>query len=156
MQNGPMTGFVAAVFALVAAGGAPAQQAGNSWKPDGNVEFVVGAGAGGENDPIARAIQHVLTNGRQVDSMTGLNKPGAAQTIAIGYLAGKKGDANEIGLPSGSFACSELHRPRGLTVRWQTIPRYVSKVWRSSPPIPTPCWYRTDSPLSRSHSGPAR
>ena len=103
MQNGPMTGFVAAVFALVAAGGAPAQQAGNSWKPDGNVEFVVGAGAGGENDRIARAIQHVLTNGRQVDSMTVLNKPGAAQTIAIGYLAGKKGDANEIGLASGSF-----------------------------------------------------
>src|SRR6266446_3746064 len=103
MQNGQMTGFVAAVFALVAAGGAPAQQAGNSWKPDGNVEFVVGAGAGGENDRIARAIQHVLTNGRQVDSMTVLNKPGAAQTIAIGYLAGKKGDANEIGLASGSF-----------------------------------------------------
>src|SRR5712672_1398357 len=101
MQNGPMTGFVAAVFALVAAGGAPAQQAGNSWKPDGNVEFVVGAG--GENDRIARAIQHVLTNGREVDSMTVLNKPGAAQTIAISYLAGKKGDANEIGLASGSF-----------------------------------------------------
>src|SRR6516165_2270114 len=103
MQNGPMTGFVAAVFALVAAGGAQAQQAGNLWKPDGNVEFVVGAGAGGENDRIARAIQHVLTNGRLVESMTVLNKPGAAQTIAIGYLAGKKGDANEIGLASGSF-----------------------------------------------------
>ena len=100
MQNGPMTGFVAAVFALVAAGSAPAQQAG---KPDGNVEFVVGAGAGGEIDRIARAIQHVLTNGRLVESMTVLNKPGAAQTIAIGYLAGKKGDANEIGLASGSF-----------------------------------------------------
>src|SRR5260221_2434037 len=96
MQNGPMTGFVAAVFALVAAGGAQTQQAGNSWKPDGNVEFVVGAGAGGENDRIASAIQHVLTNGRQVDSMTVLHKPGAVQTIAIGYLAGEKRVANEI------------------------------------------------------------
>ena len=35
--------------------------------------------------------------------MTVLNKPGAAQTIAINYLAGKKGDANTIGLASGSF-----------------------------------------------------
>jgi putative tricarboxylic transport membrane protein len=35
--------------------------------------------------------------------MTVLNRPGAAQTIAITYLAGKKGDANEIGLASGSF-----------------------------------------------------
>src|SRR5258708_14924471 len=101
MQNGPMTGFVAAVFALVAAGGAPAQQAGNSWKPDGNVEFVVGAGAGGENDRIARAIQHVLTNGRQVDSMTVLNKPGAAQIIEICYLSGKNSSATELRFTAG-------------------------------------------------------
>ena len=76
---------------------------GNAWHPEGNVEFVVGAGAGGENDRIARAIQHVLTKEHLVDSMTVLNRPGAAQTIAINYLAGKKGDANVIGLASGSF-----------------------------------------------------
>ena len=35
--------------------------------------------------------------------MTVLNRPGAAQTIAINYLASKKGDANTIGLASGSF-----------------------------------------------------
>ena len=35
--------------------------------------------------------------------MTVLNRPGAAQTIAISYLAQKKGDGNEIGLASGSF-----------------------------------------------------
>ena len=73
------------------------------WAPDGNVEFVVGAGAGGENDRIARAIQHALTKEHLVHSMTVLNRPGAAQTIAISYLAGKKGDANAIGLASGSF-----------------------------------------------------
>ena len=74
-----------------------------AWRPEGNVEFVVGAGAGGENDRIARAIQHALTKQHLVDSMTVLNRPGAAQTIAINYLAGKKGDANTIGLASGSF-----------------------------------------------------
>jgi putative tricarboxylic transport membrane protein len=103
MQNRPMTALAAAILALVSVPGAQAQQAGGSWKPEGNVEFVVGAGAGGENDRIARAIQHVLTKEHLVDSMTVLNRPGAAQTIAINYLASKKGDANVIGLASGSF-----------------------------------------------------
>jgi len=80
---------------------AHAQQTG--WKPEGNVEFVVGAGAGGENDRIARAIQHVLLKEKLVESMTVLNRPGAVQTIAINHLAQRKGDANEIGLASGSF-----------------------------------------------------
>jgi putative tricarboxylic transport membrane protein len=103
MQNRPMTALAAAILALVSVPGAQAQQTGVSWKPEGNVEFVVGAGAGGENDRIARAIQHVLTKEHLVDSMTVLNRPGAAQTIAINYLASKKGDANAIGLASGSF-----------------------------------------------------
>jgi putative tricarboxylic transport membrane protein len=80
-----------------------AQPAGAGWKPSGNVEFVVGAGAGGENDRIARAIQRALTKEHLVDSMTVLNKPGAGQIIAMNYLAAKNGDANEIGLASGSF-----------------------------------------------------
>jgi putative tricarboxylic transport membrane protein len=104
MQIRRVAALVTAMAVLV--GGvarAPAQQAITSWKPDGNVEFVVGAGAGGENDRIARAIQHALARDHLVDSMTVLNRPGAAQTIAINYLASKKGDANAIGLASGSF-----------------------------------------------------
>src|SRR5580693_10131643 len=84
-------------------GAAQAQQPAASWKPTGNVEFVVGAGPGGENDRIARAIQRVLTKQHLVDSMSVVNKPGAGQIIAMNYLAGKKGDPNEIGLVSGSF-----------------------------------------------------
>jgi putative tricarboxylic transport membrane protein len=92
------------VFVLLSAvPGAKAQQTSTAWKPGGNVEFVVGAGAGGENDRIARAIQRALTKEHLVDSMTVLNKPGAGQIVAMNYLAGKSGDANEIGLASGSF-----------------------------------------------------
>jgi putative tricarboxylic transport membrane protein len=94
--------IAAAVLASVATS-AQAQKAATPWTPEGNVEFVVGAGAGGENDRIARAIQHALGKEHLVESMTVLNRPGAAQTIAINYLAGKKGDANVIGLASGSF-----------------------------------------------------
>ena len=95
-------GHAAAALLLFAAG-STVSHAQQVWRPEGNVEFVVGAGAGGENDRIARAIQHALTKEHLIDSMTVMNKPGAAQTIAINYLASKKGDGNTIGLASGSF-----------------------------------------------------
>src|SRR5205823_1242102 len=104
MQVRQMTALATVVLVLGgAAHNAQAQKAGNGWAPEGNVEFIVGAGPGGENDRIARAIQHALGKEHLVESMTVLNRPGAAQTIAINYLAGKKGDANAIGLASGSF-----------------------------------------------------
>jgi putative tricarboxylic transport membrane protein len=93
----------AAVSLAIVAFHPQAPAAAAPWKPEGNVEFVVGAGAGGENDRIARAIQRVLVKEHLVDSMTVLNRPGAAQVIAMNYLASRKGDANEIGLASGSF-----------------------------------------------------
>jgi putative tricarboxylic transport membrane protein len=96
-------GIATSAALLGAAWGAQAQQAAGQWKPAGNVEFVVGAGAGGENDRIARAIQRAVTKEKLVDSMTVLNKPGAGQIIAMNYLAGKTGETNEIGLASGSF-----------------------------------------------------
>ena len=104
MQIRRSTALVAIILALLnTARDAQAQLAGAAWKPAGNVEFVVGAGAGGENDRIARAIQRALTKERLVELMTVLNRPGAGQIIAMNYLAGKKGDANAIGLASGSF-----------------------------------------------------
>lgn len=94
---------VAILAWLALSGVAAAQQPATAWKPEGNVEFVVGAGPGGENDRIARAIQRVLTKEHLVDTMTVLNRPGAGQIIAMNYLTGKKGDPNTIGLVSGSF-----------------------------------------------------
>jgi putative tricarboxylic transport membrane protein len=141
MQNRPMTALAAAILALVSVPGAQAQQTGVSWKPEGNVEFVVGAGAGGENDRIARAIQHVLTKEHLVDSMTVLNRPGAAQTIAINYLASKKGDANAIGLASGSFINaiarngSNLHK--NVTALMKLFDAYQCYFARVDSPIKT-------------------
>jgi putative tricarboxylic transport membrane protein len=141
MQNRPMTALAAAILALVSVPGAQAQQTGGSWKPEGNVEFVVGAGAGGENERIARAIQHVLTKEHLVDSMTVLNRPGAAQTIAINYLASKKGDANVIGLASGSFINaiarngSNLHK--NVTALMKLFDAYQCYFARVDSPIKT-------------------
>jgi putative tricarboxylic transport membrane protein len=104
MGIGRAIATVVAIFALLGLGrGAHAQTQPAAWHPTGNVEFFVGAGAGGENDRIARAIQRVLTKEHLVDSMSVLNKPGAAQIIAMTDLSRKEGDGNEIGLASGSF-----------------------------------------------------
>ncbi|TCR61786.1 tripartite tricarboxylate transporter substrate binding protein [Bosea sp. BK604] len=92
------------LFAIAAALSLSATaHADDSWKPKGNIEFIVGAGPGGENDRIARAIQRALQDGGFVPSMTILNKPGAGQVIAITDLASRKGNTNTIGLASGSF-----------------------------------------------------
>src|SRR5882757_11479024 len=132
----------AAAAAIVASVGAAAgTPPGNAWKPEGNVEFVVGAGAGGENDRVARAIQHVLTKEHLVETMTVLNRPGAAQTIAINYLASKKGDANEIGLASGSFinaiarSGSSLHK--NVTPLMKLFDAYQCYFTRVDSPIKT-------------------
>jgi putative tricarboxylic transport membrane protein len=115
MRNMTMR-WACVLLLLLARAPATAYAQQTAWKPEGNVEFVVGAGAGGENDRIARAIQHVLLKEKLVESMTVLNRPGAAQIIAINYLAQRKGDANEIGLASGSFInaiarnSSQLHK----------------------------------------------
>jgi putative tricarboxylic transport membrane protein len=134
---------LATVLVMLAGGAdrAPAQQAGTAWKPDGNVEFVVGAGAGGENDRIARAIQHALAREHLVDPMMVLNRPGAAQTIAINYLAAKKGDANAIGLASGSFinaiarTGSTLHKE--VTPLMKLFDAYQCYFTRTDSPIKT-------------------
>lgn len=96
--------FSAMIFAGATAPlNARAQQPANGWRPRGNVEFIVGAGPGGENDRIGRAIQRVLVKEKLIESMSVLNKPGAAQIIAMTDLSRKQGDPNEIGLASGSF-----------------------------------------------------
>lgn len=114
--------FKIAVLAWLALSGVAAAQssAAADWKPQGNVEFVVGAGPGGENDRIARAIQRVLTKEHLVDTMTVLNRPGAGQIIAMNYLTGKKGDANTIGLVSGSFINAIARK--GSTLNKQMTP----------------------------------
>ena len=69
MRNNAI-GQAVIIFLLLSCGGPKDLHAQTAWKPNGNVEFVVGAGAGGENDRIARAIQHALTKEHLVDTMT--------------------------------------------------------------------------------------
>ena len=141
MRSNQKTPLLIATILFACAPGAWAQPAGIPWKPDGNVEFVVGAGAGGENDRIARAIEHALSREHLVESMTVLNRPGATQTIAINYLASKKGDTHTIGLASGSFinaiarSGSTLHK--NVTPLMKLFDAYQCYFTRIESPIKT-------------------
>ncbi|MGH6630752.1 MAG: Bug family tripartite tricarboxylate transporter substrate binding protein, partial [Burkholderiales bacterium] len=92
-----------ALLALwIAAGFAHGQQP--DWKPDKNVEFVVGAAAGGANDRIGRAIQNALQVNRLIPgSMSVVNKAGGGQTIAMAYLNSHAGNPHFLALASSSW-----------------------------------------------------
>ena len=86
----------------IAAGVAQGQP--TDWKPDKNVEFVVGAAAGGANDRIGRAIQNAVQTNRLIPgSMSVVNKPGGGQTIAMAYLNAHAGNPHFLALASSSW-----------------------------------------------------
>ena len=89
---------VAAVFgtAVIAA------HAGSvSWKPDTNVEIVVGVSPGGSNDRVARMIQRIWQEKRMLDKAAiVVNKPGGGGTIAWSYLNQHSGDGHFLAVNS--------------------------------------------------------
>jgi len=93
---------LALLAAWIVSGFAHGQQA--DWKPDRNVEFVVGAAAGGANDRIGRSIQNALQTNRLIPgSMSVANKPGGGQTIAMSYLNSHAGNPHFLALASSSW-----------------------------------------------------
>ena len=65
------------------------------WKPQRNVEIVVGVGPGGGIDRTARLVQKILEGQHLIDvTATVVNKPGGGSTIAQAYLNQRAGDAH--------------------------------------------------------------
>jgi putative tricarboxylic transport membrane protein len=90
-------------------GAASAQDAG--WKPTRNVEIVIGNGAGGELDRIARAIQRAA----QVDHLSSaninvINKPGTGQMVGVAYMNDHPGDAHYFAILNKSWLATMASR----------------------------------------------
>jgi len=93
--------YVLCAHLVIVAGACYAQV---EWKPDRNVELVIGAAAAGANDRIGRAIQNALQANRLVPvTMSVVNKPGGGQTIAIAYLSAHSGNPHYLALASSSW-----------------------------------------------------
>lgn len=85
---------IAALLSLTGlAWDAPAQT--GAWRPDKNIEVVVGASAGGGADHSARMIQKMLSE-LKIGSVSVVNKPGGSYAVAFTYLNQHPGDAHYI------------------------------------------------------------
>ena len=87
------------------------------WRPDKNVEIVVGAAAGGGNDATARTMQKILQDQKLVlVPLNVVNKPGGGGAIALTYVNQSAGKANVIGVSSNTFLTNHITRksPIGL------------------------------------------
>lgn len=72
-----------------------------SWKPERNVEFVAGVGAGGSMDRTARAIERVAREtGLIPTTSTVLNKPGGGQALGLQYVKNHAGDGHYLSINS--------------------------------------------------------
>lgn len=79
------------------------------WKPDKNVELVIGTGSGGAFDRTARTLQRLWKERQIVDAATlVVNKPGAGQTLALAYLDQHAGDGHYLSVASGIIFSNHL------------------------------------------------
>jgi putative tricarboxylic transport membrane protein len=97
----------------VIAGHATAQ-----WKPEKNVEIIVGTGPGGGQDKTARTVQHLLTDKRFIEApVTVVNKPGGGGAVGWAYLNQHAGDAHYAVIGTTTLLTSQItgRSPVGFT-----------------------------------------
>lgn len=79
------------------------------WKPERQVEFVIGTGPGGGLDRSARVIQRIWKETGIVPvSAQVVNRPGAGQALALAYLNDKAGDGHFLTVVSGIIFSNHL------------------------------------------------
>jgi putative tricarboxylic transport membrane protein len=102
--------FSAAVALLVTAvwdTPCPAQAA--AWKPERNIEIVVGVGPGGGIDRTARSLQRMMREQRLVEApVSVVNKPGGGGAIAQTYLNQRAGDGHYVHLTATSLLTNHI------------------------------------------------
>jgi putative tricarboxylic transport membrane protein len=85
------------------------QAADPGWKPQKNVEIVVGAQAAGANDRAGRLLQKILTEtGAVPGSMTVVNKPGQGQSVAVAYVNSHPADPHYLLILGSSWVTTAI------------------------------------------------
>jgi putative tricarboxylic transport membrane protein len=105
---------IVAVAILAAA--IPAVQAESTWKPEKNVELVVGTSPGGGQDRTARVIQRIIQDKSLLEvPMAVVNRPGGGGTIALAYTQQRKGDGHFLQIASPTLVTNHLTGKSPLT-----------------------------------------
>jgi putative tricarboxylic transport membrane protein len=96
--------LLACVASLVIAGHAAAQ-----WKPEKNVEIIVGTGPGGGQDKTARTLNRLLVDKHLIDvPVTVVNKPGGGGALGWAYLNQHAGDAHYVMIGTTTLLTSQI------------------------------------------------
>lgn len=135
---------LASLAALAALGSiAAAHAATPTWKPQDGVEIIVGAGAGGGNDNIARTMQKIMQDRRLVETpSTVVNKAGGGGTIAYSYLGQRRGNGHYIAISSNTLLTNHITGISPISYTDFTplaimINEYISFAVRSDSPLMT-------------------
>lgn len=86
------------------------------WKPERNIEIIVGSSAGTGTDRTARLMQKIWQEQKALPvTTTVLNKPGAGGAVAWAYLAPKAGDAHFLQVSSYNLVTNHITGRSALT-----------------------------------------
>lgn len=92
-NNNLLISCAVAVVLLATAWPAAAQ---TQWRPEKNIEVIVGVNPGGSMDRTARDVQAFVQKALTGRNSTVLNKPGGGHSIALTYLAQQRGDPHYL------------------------------------------------------------
>ena len=98
--------LVVAMMVAAASGAAGAQSA---WKPERNIEIVVGSSAGTGTDRTARLMQKIWQEQKAVPApVTVVNKPGGGGAVSWAYLGPKAGDGHYLLVTSYNLVTNHI------------------------------------------------
>ena len=98
-----------AAFFLAAAAATAGCYAQSTWKPEKNVELIVGTTAGGGQDRTARVIQRIIQEKNLVDvPMAVVNRPGGGGAVALAYTQQRKGDGHFLQVASPTMLTNQI------------------------------------------------
>jgi putative tricarboxylic transport membrane protein len=107
MRN-PFTSTVLVVGALLC--GLAAHAHAQGWTPQGNVELIVPASAGGSLDATGRMVQKIWTDLKLVPtSSTVVNRAGGGHAVAYNYLAQHPRDPNMMSITSSTILANHIN-----------------------------------------------
>ena len=79
------------------------------WKPEKNIEIIVGTGPGGGQDKTARTLNRLLVDKRLVEApITVVNKPGGGGAVGWAYLNQHAGDAHYVEIANTTLLTNQI------------------------------------------------
>lgn len=134
------SGLIAAVAVLALAGSIHAH-AQSGWKPEKNVEIIVGSSAGTGTDRVARLMEQIWREKKLLDvPVVVVNKPGGGGAVSWAYLSQREGDPHHLLITSYNIVANYINGKSKLTYTDFTLisllaSEYIAYSVRADSPI---------------------